>query len=129
MALLLDALYSKIWTPQEENINIFTVAEDQNGFLTAATTTLKKNLKNWLLQYKPINDEVDILNTVIENFPADSFAKNKLDNGYKLIRVVDESKRGVTDITSYQEEYYGSLMLVKRLFQWMLTLLFLDTDL
>jgi len=50
------------------NLNIYIVAEDKDGFLATATSTLKNNLKNWLLQYKPINDEVDIVDGSIVNF-------------------------------------------------------------
>ena len=50
------------------NVNIYTAAEDKDGYLIAPTATLKRNLKNWLIQYKPINDEVDILDGIIVNF-------------------------------------------------------------
>ena len=33
-----------------------------------ANTTLKNNLKNWLIQYKVVNDTIDILDAEIVNF-------------------------------------------------------------
>jgi len=49
------------------NINIYTVSEDVNGKLTAPSAVLKNNLKAWLMDYKMINDTVDILNGNIIN--------------------------------------------------------------
>ena len=58
----------KDFDSDRRNLNLYIVAQDENGFLTAPTSTLKQNLKNWLLRYKPINDTVDILGGVIVNF-------------------------------------------------------------
>ena len=58
----------KDFDSNRRNLNIYVVAEDNDGFLTTATSTLKQNVKNWLLGYKPINDSVDILDGVIVNY-------------------------------------------------------------
>jgi len=50
------------------NINIYVMSEDTSAKLVAANQTLKNNLKTWLLQYKIINDTIDILDAVIANF-------------------------------------------------------------
>jgi len=50
------------------NINIYVISQDTSDKLVAANQTLKNNLKTWLLQYKIINDTVDILDAVIANF-------------------------------------------------------------
>jgi hypothetical protein len=50
------------------NINIYVVSENTSNKLTAANQVLKNNLKTWLLQYKIINDTVDILDATIVNF-------------------------------------------------------------
>ena len=52
----------------KRNINLYVLSEDTSGKFTAANVTLKNNLKNWLMQYKMINDTVDILDAVIANF-------------------------------------------------------------
>ena len=50
------------------NINLYILSESPSGKFTTANATLKNNLKNWLLQYKMINDTVDILDAVVANF-------------------------------------------------------------
>lgn len=52
----------------KRNLNVYVISEDTSGKLIAANTTLKNNLRNWLLQYKVINDTVDILDAQIVNF-------------------------------------------------------------
>ena len=52
----------------KRNLNLYVISEDTSGKLTVANQTLKDNLKNWVLNYKMINDTVDILNAVIVNF-------------------------------------------------------------
>ena len=52
----------------KRNINIYVISSDTSDKLLTANQTLKNNLKTWLLQYKIINDTVDILDAVIANF-------------------------------------------------------------
>tara|TARA_R110002074_G_scaffold208946_2_gene377878 strand:+ start:276 stop:2072 length:1797 start_codon:yes stop_codon:yes gene_type:complete len=52
----------------KRNLNMYVLAEDSNGFLTEANTTLKENLKMWLNNYKMIHDTVDILDGKIVNY-------------------------------------------------------------
>ena len=50
------------------NLNIYVISEDTSGKLIPANITLKNNLRNWLLQYKIVNDTIDILDAQIVNF-------------------------------------------------------------
>tara|TARA_A100001515_G_scaffold90703_1_gene72276 strand:+ start:4805 stop:6604 length:1800 start_codon:yes stop_codon:yes gene_type:complete len=52
----------------KRNLNIFVISEDTSGKLIPANITLKNNLRNWLLQYKVVNDTIDILDAQIVNF-------------------------------------------------------------
>ena len=52
----------------KRNLNIYVISSDGSDKLIAANQTLKNNLKNWLVQYKIINDTIDILDAVIVNF-------------------------------------------------------------
>ena len=52
----------------KRNINLYVLSEDVSGKFTTANQTLKNNLKSWILQYKMINDTVDILDAVVANF-------------------------------------------------------------
>ncbi len=50
------------------NLNVYILAEDTVGNLTQPNATLKENLKTWLLNYKMVNDTVDILDAKIINY-------------------------------------------------------------
>jgi len=68
----------------KRNLNMFVVSEDSNGYLTKTNNTTKNNLKNWLVNYKMINDTIDILDAKIVNIGIDfqiisSLEKNKHD--------------------------------------------------
>jgi len=52
----------------KRNLNLYVISEDTSGKLTAANQTLKENLKNWIINYKMINDTIDILDAKIINF-------------------------------------------------------------
>lgn len=51
----------------KRDINIYVISVDENSSLTTATTALKQNVKNWISNYKMINDVVDILDGLIVN--------------------------------------------------------------
>ena len=55
----------------KRNINIYVIAESSTGKLIKANGTLKNNLKNWILQYKMINDTVDLLDATIVNYAVE----------------------------------------------------------
>ena len=55
----------------KQNLNIYVASETSAGKLTTANTTLKNNLKNWLLNYKMLSDTVDILDAEIVNFAVE----------------------------------------------------------
>jgi len=52
----------------KRNLNLYVVSQDASGKLVVPNITLKSNLKNWVAQYKMINDTIDILNARIVNF-------------------------------------------------------------
>ena len=60
---------------QKRNLNLYIIAEDSFGNLTAANNTLKNNLKTWINHYRMINDTVDILDALIVNFGLDFVVK------------------------------------------------------
>mgnify|MGYP003148607292 CR=1 FL=1 len=51
----------------KRNLNLYIISEDANGNLTESTDTLKTNLKNYLSNYKMINDTIDILDARVVN--------------------------------------------------------------
>jgi hypothetical protein len=52
----------------KRNLNLYVISEDASGKLVVPNASLKSNLKNWLAQYKMINDTIDILGAKIVNF-------------------------------------------------------------
>ena len=52
----------------KRNLNLYVISENTSGKLIAANSTLKSNLRSWLLQYKMVNDTVDILDAAVINF-------------------------------------------------------------
>lgn len=68
----------------KRNLNIYVISEDREGKLTSTTSTIKENLKTWLINYKMINDTVDILDAKIVNIGIEfevvgQMEKNKFD--------------------------------------------------
>lgn len=52
----------------KRNLNLYVISKDVSGKLTPANSTLKNNIKTWIMQYKMINDTIDILDAEIVNF-------------------------------------------------------------
>ena len=52
---------------QKRNLNMYVISEDSFGNLTKTNSTIKRNLKIWLNQYRMINDTIDILDPYILN--------------------------------------------------------------
>ena len=53
---------------QKRNLNMFVISEDSFGKLQKTNSTIKRNLKIWLNEYRMINDTIDILDPFILNF-------------------------------------------------------------
>jgi len=51
----------------KRNINIHVISEDPSGKLVKTNDTIKGNLKNWLNQYRMMNDTIDILDAKLVN--------------------------------------------------------------
>jgi len=52
---------------QKRNLNMYVVSENSFGKLEKTNSTIKRNLKIWLNQYRMINDTIDILDPYIVN--------------------------------------------------------------
>lgn len=51
----------------KRNINLYVTAEDLNGNLTHANTTLKNNLRTWIEHYRMMADTFDIIDAKVVN--------------------------------------------------------------
>ena len=52
---------------QKRNLNMYVISENSFGKLEKTNSTIKRNLKIWLNQYRMINDTIDILDPYILN--------------------------------------------------------------
>jgi hypothetical protein len=52
---------------QKRNLNMYVISEDSFGNLIKTNSTIKRNLKLWLNQYRMINDTIDIVDPYIVN--------------------------------------------------------------
>tara|TARA_R100000664_G_C2759066_1_gene148456 strand:- start:1126 stop:2919 length:1794 start_codon:yes stop_codon:yes gene_type:complete len=76
----------------KRNINVYVMSETNSGKLIKANATLKNNLKNWLLNYKMINDTIDIIDAAIVNFGIDYEVLLDLSaNKYTVINLANEA--------------------------------------
>lgn len=91
------------------NINIYVISETNAGKLTAANSTLKNNLKNWLIQYKMINDTIDILDAVIVNFGIEyEVLVDMTANKYDVINLCNQA---LTEHYSKQQDIGESIFI------------------
>ena len=49
-------------------LSLYVISQNNNGILEMTNSTTKNNIKNWLNQYKAINDQIEIYNPKIVNF-------------------------------------------------------------
>jgi len=92
---------------------IYVISEDQDGKLTAAGSALKTNMKNWISQYKAMNDVVDIFDAKIVNFGVDY--KVTLDNRFKDVNVLGKCNTAISNYFSNQL-YIGEPIYITRLY-------------
>lgn len=98
----------------QRNLNLYIVSEDSAGKLTLTNDTIKQNLKNWLAQYKMINDTIDILDAKIVNFGIKYSAKGMPDVNQFL--VLDDANKAIRQF--YEDRFFeiGEPILVTDIF-------------
>lgn len=98
----------------QRNLNLYVVSEDSDNKLVQTNTTIKQNLKNWLSQYKMINDTIDILDAKIVNFGIKYTAKGMPDVNQFL--VLDEANKAIRQF--YEDRFFeiGEPILVTDVF-------------
>jgi len=76
-----------------DNINLFVISEDKDGYLTITSETTKNNLKKWLSIYKSSGDSVDILDASIVNIGIEfSIVPDGVDPDIALIASLEALK-------------------------------------
>ena len=92
---------------------IYVISEDENGKLITASSSLKTNMKNWISQYKAMNDVVDIFDTKIVNFGVDF--KVVADSRFKNVSVLGKCNTAISNYFSNQL-YIGEPIYITRLY-------------
>ena len=78
----------------KRNINIYVISEDSNGNLTRTNDAIKNNLKNWLNQYRMMNDTIDILNAKIVNVGINfTIVAQASQDRFAVLRAAEEALR------------------------------------
>ena len=78
----------------KRNLNISVVSEDSNGNLAKTNDTIKNNLKNWLNQYRMVNDTIDILDARIVNIGINfTIVSQGESNKYSVLRRAENALR------------------------------------
>ena len=94
-------------------IAIYVISENSDGKLTTANVRIKKNMKNWIMQYKGLNDVVDLFDAKIVNFGVDF--KVTVDHRFSQFDIIG---RCVDRIKSYfsNQLYIGEPVYITRLY-------------
>jgi len=69
----------------KRNLNLYVISEDENGSLINSSTSIKKNVKQWLNNYKMVNDTIDILDAVIVNIQVNFVVVIELDQNPSMV--------------------------------------------
>ena len=92
---------------------IYLISEDNSGKLITANTKIKSNVKNWIMQYKSLNDVIDLFDAKIVNFGIDF--KVTIDHRFSRFDIVG---RCVTRLKEYfsNQLYIGEPVYITRLY-------------
>src|SRR6056300_61272 len=92
---------------------IYVVSEGADGKLAAANDRLKQNIKNWLSQYKSLNDVIDIYDAKIINFGVDF--KVTIDPQFSNENILSRCNAAIRNYFSNQS-YIGEPIYITRLY-------------
>tara|TARA_R110002074_G_scaffold238551_1_gene410452 strand:- start:104 stop:1900 length:1797 start_codon:yes stop_codon:yes gene_type:complete len=86
----------------KRNLNMYIISEGPFGKLIQSNSTIKKNLKTWLNQYRMINDTIDILDPYIINLGIEFVVK--AESGANKYDILQRAVRSLQD--KYKTCYY-----------------------
>lgn len=95
-------------------ISLYVVSQDNNGYLSQTNMVTKQNIKNWINQYKSLNDQIDIYDPKIVNFAIEFTVL--VDKRFSQDAVLQEC---ITDIKSLfaDKEYIGEPIYLTRIYE------------
>jgi len=92
---------------------MYIVSEDSDGKLINANSRIKQNIKNWLTQYKSLNDVLDIYDAKIVNFGVDF--KVSVDPRFSNENILSRCNAAIRNYFSNQS-YIGEPVYITRLY-------------
>jgi len=92
---------------------IYVISDDDNGKLLTTNSRIKNNLKNWIMQYKGLNDVVDIYDAYIANFGINY--KVVVDERFAKFDIIGRCNNALTEYFSNQL-YIGEPIYITRLY-------------
>jgi hypothetical protein len=95
-------------------ISLYVISQDNNGHLSNSNATMKHNLKNWINQYKSLNDQIDIYDPKIINFGIDFTVVT--DKRYSQDAVLQECVRDLQKLFS-DKMYIGEPLYITRIYE------------
>ena len=92
---------------------IYLISENSSQQLVQANSKIKSNIKNWIMQYKAINDVIDLYDAKIVNFGIDF--KVAVDDRFTRFDIVGRCVEKIKDYYSDQL-YIGEPIYITRLY-------------
>jgi phage-related baseplate assembly protein len=92
---------------------IYIASEGNDGKIANANDKIKQNVKNWLSQYKSLNDVIDIYDAKIVNFGIDF--KVSVDPQFSNENILSRCSAAIRDYFSNQS-YIGEPLYITRLY-------------
>ena len=92
---------------------IYVISEDSNNKLVTSNSKIKMNIKNWIMQYKGLNDIIDMYDAKISNFGVDY--KVVVDERFSQFDIVGRCNNKLKSYFSNQL-YIGEPIYITRLY-------------
>jgi hypothetical protein len=95
-------------------ISLYLISQDNNGNLSQTNAITKNNIKNWINQYKGLNDQIEIYDTKIVNFGIEFVVMidKRFSHDVVLQQCVDEMKTLFSD-----KLYIGEPLYITRIYE------------
>jgi hypothetical protein len=95
-------------------LSLYVISQDNNGILEQTNSVTKNNIKNWINQYKSMNDQIDIYDPKIVNFRIEFMVMTdkRFSQDSVLRECIDEVKKLYAD-----KMYIGEPLYVTRVYE------------
>ena len=94
-------------------VAIYLISCDEKGYLMTANVRLKNNIKNWIMQYKSLNDVIDLFDAKIINFGINF--KVTVDHRFSQFDIIGRCVKRLKEYYSNQL-YIGEPVYISRLY-------------